>query len=135
MKEYVAEAIPIKKEVINTQEAIARFAEYGMDDKAALFRYRRASKVNIYSIGGFRDYYYGYMVANTSYLKWFALEVYEDGFMLQFPKRENPKVIPKISFPSNNVFVRYTPFGGSIFSSSVIRFRVGIPSFLPMACP
>ena len=58
MKEYVEEAIPIKKEVINTQEAIARFSEYGMKDKAALFRYRRASKVNVYSIGGFQDYYY-----------------------------------------------------------------------------
>ena len=103
MKEYVAEEIPITKETVNTSEAIARFAEYGMYDKAELFRYRRASKVNIYSIRGFQDYYYGYMVPNTSYLKWFALEPYEDGFMLQFPKRENPKVIPKISF-SKKVF-------------------------------
>lgn len=103
MKEYVAEAIPITKEVINTREAIARFTEYGMDDKAALFRYRRASKVNLYSIGGFQDYYYGYMVPNTSYLKWFALEPFEDGFMLQFPKKEEPTVVPPAAF-SKKVF-------------------------------
>ena len=103
MKEYVAEAIPIKKEVVNTQEAISRFAEYGMSDKAALFRYRRASKVNIYSIGGFQDYYYGYMVPNTSYLKWFALEPFEDGFILQFPKKEEPTVVPPAAF-SKKVF-------------------------------
>jgi len=103
MKEYVAEELPIKKEVINTQEAIARFAEYGMSDKAALFRYRRASKVNIYSIGGFQDYYYGYMVPNTSYLKWFALEPFEDGFILQFPRKEEPTVIPPVEF-SRKVF-------------------------------
>lgn len=103
MKEYVAEKIPITKEVINTQEAIARFAEYGMSDKAALFRYRRASKVNIYSIGGFQDYYYGYMVPNTSYLKWFALEPFEDGFMLQFPRKEEPTVVPPVKF-SRKVF-------------------------------
>lgn len=103
MKEYVAEQIPITKEVINTQEAIARFAEYGMSDKAALFRYRRASKVNIYSIGGFQDYYYGYMVPNTSYLKWFALEPFEDGFMLQFPRKEEPTVVPPVKF-SRKVF-------------------------------
>ena len=36
MKEYAAEAIPIKKEVVNTQEAISRFAEYGMSEKAAI---------------------------------------------------------------------------------------------------
>lgn len=103
MKEYVAEAIPIKKEVVNTREAIDRFAEYGMSDKAALFRYRRASKVNIYSIGGFQDYYYGYMVPNTSYLKWFALEPFEDGFILQFPRKEKWAVVPPVKF-SKKVF-------------------------------
>ena len=103
MKEYVAEAIPIKKEVVNTQEAISRFAEYGMREKAALFRYRRASKVNIYSIGGFQDYYYGYMVPNTSYLKWFALELFEDGFILQFPRKEEWAVVPPVQF-SKKVF-------------------------------
>ena len=100
MKEYVAEEIPITKEVVDTKEAISRFAEYGMGDKAQLFKYRRASKVNIYSIRGFQDYYYGYMVPNTSYLKWFALESYEDGFMLQFPKQEYPTVIPPVNFSS-----------------------------------
>ena len=103
MKEYVAEAIPIRKEVINTQEAIARFSEYGMADKAALFRYRRASKVNVYSIGGFQDYYYGYMVPNTSYLKWFTLEPFEDGFILQFPKMDSWGVVPPVKF-SKKVF-------------------------------
>lgn len=103
MRDYVAEAIPITKEVVNTQEAIARFAEYGMNDKAAVFRYRRASKVNIYSIGGFQDYYYGYMVPNTSYLKWFGLEPFEDGFILQFPRKTEPTVVPPVKF-SKKVF-------------------------------
>lgn len=103
MRALVEEAIPIKKEIVDTQEAIARFAEYGMDDKAGLFRYRRASKVNIYSIRGFQDYYYGYMVPNTSYLKWFSLQTFEDGFVLQFPKMGEPGVVPAISF-SKKVF-------------------------------
>lgn len=98
MREYVLEALPIKKEVVNTGEAVARFEKYGMNDKAALFRYRRASKVNIYSIGGFEDYYYGYMVPNTSYLKWFALEPYENGFLLQLPKKEAPETVPTADF-------------------------------------
>lgn len=98
MQNYVLEALPIKKEVVNTSEAVTRFEKYGMTDKAALFRYRRASKVNIYSIGGFEDYYYGYMVPNTSYLKWFALEPYENGFLLQLPKKEVPEIIPKADF-------------------------------------
>lgn len=103
MREYVAKQIPIKKEVVGTQEAVRRFRDYGMEDKAALFRYRRASKVNIYSIGGFQDYYYGYMVPNTSYLKWFALQPYEDGFLLRFPKMENPTEVLPVNF-SKKVF-------------------------------
>lgn len=103
MKAYVEEEIPITKEVVNTQEAVARFAEYGMEHKASLFRYRRASKVNIYSIGNFQDYYYGYMVPNTGYLKWFALEPFEDGFILQFPKVDAPTVVPPVEF-SKKVF-------------------------------
>ena len=103
MKEYGAQKLPIKKEVVDTQVAISKFSEYGMAEKAALFRYRRASKVNIYSIGGFQDYYYGYMVPNTSYLKYFAIEPYEDGFMLQFPKREAWGTVPAINF-SKKVF-------------------------------
>lgn len=103
MKEYVSQELPIKKEVVDTQVAISKFSEYGMAEKAALFRYRRASKVNIYSIGGFQDYYYGYMVPNTSYLKYFAIEPYEDGFMLQFPKREAWGTVPAVNF-SKKVF-------------------------------
>lgn len=103
MMEYVEMAIPIRKETVDTQEAIARFQEYGMHAKAELFRYRRVAKVNIYSIGGFQDYYYGHMVPNTSYLKWFSLESYEDGFILQFPEKTNPTVVAPVGF-SKKVF-------------------------------
>ena len=30
-------------------------------DKAELFRFRRASSVNLYELDGFYDYFYGYM--------------------------------------------------------------------------
>ena len=39
--------------------------------KKKLFRYRRVSKVNLYSINEFEDYYYGYMLYSTGYLKYF----------------------------------------------------------------
>ena len=93
MKECVAQAIPIQKDVVNTEEAIARFVEYGMTDKAALFRYRRASKVNIYSIGGFQDYYYGYMVPSTGYIDLFDVQAYKEGILLILPTQEKPNEI------------------------------------------
>lgn len=94
MREYVDQKIPIKKRSENTDDAIELFHKHRMYDKERLFRYRRVSRVNIYSIGGFEDYYYGYMVQNTSYLRYFDLFLYDDGFMLMLPQKENPKEVP-----------------------------------------
>ncbi|MCI9137444.1 MAG: nucleoside kinase [Lachnospiraceae bacterium] len=80
--------IPIRKESISTDEAVALFRELGMHDKERLFSYRRSSKVNIYSIDHYMDYFYGYMVPDTGYLKYFELKQYEDGFVLLFPDKD-----------------------------------------------
>ena len=93
MQELVEANLPIKKQTINADEAIERFHQYGMYDKERLFHYRRASKVNIYSIGSFEDYYYGYMASNTGILKYFDLFLYDDGFVLELPSRKTPHQI------------------------------------------
>lgn len=92
MLKLVGEDIPFKKESINTDDAIALFHELGMTDKEKLFRYRRSSKVNLYELGHYKDYFYGYMVPSTGYLKYFDLTLFEDGFMLLFPSK-NTKVV------------------------------------------
>ncbi len=94
MQEYVSQKIPIMKRSVNTDDAIDLFHKHRMYDKERLFRYRRVSRVNIYSIGGFEDYYYGYMVQNTEYIKYFDLILHDDGFMLMLPQKENPKEVP-----------------------------------------
>ena len=91
MRELADEAIPIMKRSINTDDAVELFHQYRMYDQERLFQYRRASRVNIYSIGNFEDYYYGYMVQNTGYIKYFDLKLYEDGFVLVLPRRSDPK--------------------------------------------
>ncbi len=94
MEEFVSKKIPIMKRSVNTDDAIELFHKHRMYDKERLFRYRRVSRVNIYSIGGFEDYYYGYMVQNTGYIKYFDLELFDDGFMLMLPQKESPKEVP-----------------------------------------
>lgn len=61
MLDIVSRDIPIVKRSIGTDDAIELFSKYRMYDKEKLFRYRRVSKANIYSLDGFEDYYYGYM--------------------------------------------------------------------------
>jgi uridine kinase len=94
MQEFVNEEIPIMKRSVNTDDAVELFHKHRMYDKERLFRYRRSSRVNIYSIGGFEDYFYGYMVQNTGYVKYFDMFLYDDGFMLMLPQRGNPKEVP-----------------------------------------
>jgi uridine kinase len=94
MQEYVSQEIPIMKRSVNTDDAIELFHKHRMYDKERLFRYRRVSRVNIYSIGGFEDYYYGYMVQNTGYIKYFDLVLFDEGFMLMLPQKDNPKEVP-----------------------------------------
>ena len=91
MKELVNDNLPIEKHSIPVEEAIEHFAEHGMVDKARLFRFRRSSSVNVYLLDNFEDYYYGYMVPSTGYLKYFKLIPYDEGFVLEFPPRKTPE--------------------------------------------
>ena len=94
MQGLVKERIPIRKRSVHTTEAVAMFHEHKMYDKERLFEYRRVSKVNIYSINEFEDYYYGYMVPDTGYLRYFALYEYGKGFVLQMPTVKEPESVP-----------------------------------------
>ncbi len=103
MYEIVGENLPINKRSISTTSAIHLFRRHKMFDKEKLFKYRRASKVNIYSLKGFEDYFYGYMVPMSGYIKHFDLFLYDEGFVLQLPVKENPNVVPEFQ-PQNKLF-------------------------------
>ncbi len=103
MRELVGMDLPIGKRSVNTDDAIALFGELGMYDKERLFKYRRVSSVNIYNINEFQDYYYGYMVPSTGYLKYFKLYPYDEGFVMQMPDRSNTKVVPPF-VPQDKLF-------------------------------
>lgn len=103
MVEIVQEELPILKRSIDTADAVEIFHKHHMYDKEKLFQYRRSSKVNIYSIGNFEDYFYGFMVYHTGFIKYFDLYSYDDGFVLQLPTRRQPDVVPPFT-PSHKIF-------------------------------
>ena len=88
MRKLVNENLPIQKCSVKTEEAEQFFKDRGMKDKERLLHYRRSSRVNIYSLDGMEDYYYGYMVPSTGFLTLFDLEKYEEGFVLLFPNKK-----------------------------------------------
>ncbi len=93
MKELADRKLPFMKKSYPLHEAMELFRDQGMEDKERLFRYRRSSAVNIYEAEGYFDYYYGYMLPNAGYVKWFDVIPYEEGFMLLLPTKKNPTVI------------------------------------------
>ena len=99
MQELVKKDIPIKKYTFYKDDAIEKVREFGMENKARLFRFRRASNINIYEMDGLYDYFYGYMVPSTGYLKRFQLMLYENGFLIRFPDRKNPQKILEFTDP------------------------------------
>lgn len=93
MRQLVLENLPIEKKNYPIAEAVALFDRYGMEDKKKLFRYRRSSTVNVYRLGDYYDYYYGYMLPSTGYVSYFQVIAYEKGLMLILPDRKEPKTI------------------------------------------
>lgn len=103
MHKLADECTPIGKRSVNTDEAVALFHKHRMYDKEKLFRFRRVSKVNIYNIGYYDDYFYGYMADHAGYVQYFDLKLYDEGFVLELPERKNPSVIPPFH-PQDKIF-------------------------------
>ena len=103
MRAISEQAVPIRKESINTDDAVELFRKTQMYDKAQLLSFRINSHVNIYFLDEFSDYFYGYLVPDTGYLKCFGLQLFESGFVLRLPDQKNPSQLGAFH-PSMKVF-------------------------------
>ena len=103
MRELSAAALPIEKRSISTEDAMELFQNAGLVHKAQLLSFRINSRVNVYSLDGFVDYFYGYMAPDTSYIRCFALELFENGFVLRLPTQKDPSQLGEFR-PSIKVF-------------------------------
>ena len=68
MQELVEEDLPICRKTLSTYDAIRSFRKQGIAYKERLLKYRRVSTVNLYVLGDYQDYFYGYMVPGTGCL-------------------------------------------------------------------
>lgn len=93
MQELVEADRPITKKSYPIEDALKLFADHKMEDKVKLFQYRRSSMVNVYCLDGYYDYYYGYMLPSTGYLKYYDVMQYEEGLLLLIPSAGAPDKI------------------------------------------
>ncbi len=92
MRRLVEADMPIDKMSAKTDAAEQLFAKMGMHEKERLFHYRRSSRVNLYSFDGMYDYYYGFMLPSSGYIRHFDVQPYDEGFVLMFPGKEEAVV-------------------------------------------
>ena len=93
MRQLVDADLPIDNIRVPLDEARAFFQEQGDLEKADLFARRRKDYLTLYELNGVRDYFHGFMVPRTGYLDLFDLRHYNEGFILQFPRRTWPGVL------------------------------------------
>ncbi len=91
MRQLVKSDLPFIRCQLPTNEAIAKFEENGLFEKAKLFRTRSTLYTSVYSLDNQIDYFYGFLVPSTGFLDVFDLIPYYEGMLLRFPSRTNPK--------------------------------------------
>ena len=93
MEELAKANLPITKRSLDTDQAAKYFDRIGFKGKKELFQFRRESKMNIYSLDGYDNYFYGYMAPSTGYISAFLVSEYQHGVVLQIPKRKQTEEI------------------------------------------
>lgn len=109
MERMVEEDLPITCRRASVEEMVSFFAASGDETKVSLLAHRNSEDLAIYSLDSLQNYFHGYMVPSTGYLRWFGLAVYGKGFLLRFPRRQQPDELLPI-LPSRgleNVFQEY----------------------------
>lgn len=93
MEQLYEADLPITKRSLDTDQASRYFDSVGLKGKRELFKFRRESKTNIYSMDGYDNYFYGYMAPSTGYIPAFLVSAYQHGIVLQIPKRKQTEEI------------------------------------------
>jgi uridine kinase len=94
MRELVNDDLPFIKEMLSRDEAFSVLTEDGLLEKAKMLQKSDVAQVPIYSLGGYRNFFYGHMVPSTRYVGLFELRKYRRGVLLRFPHPSAPDKLP-----------------------------------------
>ena len=96
MQEIIDAALPIHRFETTTEEAIRMFTEEKSFSKVKLLEHSNRLYTTYYDIEGYKDYYYGSLLTNTSQLYLFGLEPYYDGMLLRIPTTDDPSKLGEL---------------------------------------
>ena len=90
MQEIIDAKMAIHRFECTTEEAIAMFREMNAMSKVKLLENDGRLYTTYYDLDGYKDYYYGTLLTNTSELHLFGVEYYYTGIQLRIPSQQDP---------------------------------------------
>ncbi len=90
MLSLVKEDFAIENDVISYREACQIFEDLGLKETRKQLDYISPGRIQVNRLSNFCDLNFGVLVASTGVLKVFDLMPYEEGFLLRFPKHDQP---------------------------------------------
>lgn len=95
MEKIIKQDLPIIREKLPFDEAMAAFEKFNHDDKIRLYKTLDREEIQTYNIDGYVDGFYGYLAPSTSYVNVFDLKYYYPGVIILFPNRYSNNKLPE----------------------------------------
>lgn len=104
--------LPFEALEAETAEVVKIFRDQKFEDKALLLETSDQLYSKYYRLDGYVDYFYSSLVPSTGFISIYELELYEQGFLLRVPNRDNPvELEPSIKQPKmQEVFKKHLNF-------------------------
>jgi len=96
MRKIIDKDLPFKRDEIPVEEALEIFLKHNYSEKYSLFKTCPQFYTSVYYLEDLVDYFYGFLVPSTGYLKVFDLVNYFDGILLRIPIMKDPENLQPI---------------------------------------
>jgi uridine kinase len=95
MDQLVHMDLPLVRHVVSREKAMSILIERNMQEKIRILEASpQLKQVKFYSLGDFKDFYYGTMVPSTRYIPLYDIRKYRKGVLLRFPQASAPDRMP-----------------------------------------
>ena len=121
MRQIIADDLPFERKELLVEDAVKIFKRNKFDEKVLLFETCPQFYTSVYYLDECVDYFYGYLVPSTAYIKVFDLVNYFDGMLLRVPNREKPDELQPIVQQNKmfEIFREYKTWGDIIGVGSI----------------
>lgn len=109
MRQIIEADITFERKEILVEKAVKIFKTNNFNEKVLLFETCPQFYTSVYYLDKCVDYFYGYLVPSTGYIKVFDLVSYFDGMLLRVPNRKKPDELQPI-VQQNKMFEIFREF-------------------------